>query len=90
MTSNMTYQTSFILKAGDTVAIVAPSGILKSREARDYNRLMDLLKSWGLHARVGKHVFNQCIIILQVPMKNDVKTFKMLLDDPNNQCYLVC
>ncbi|WP_461587394.1 S66 peptidase family protein [Winogradskyella sp.] len=46
------------LKAGDTVAIVAPSGILKNREA-EVQRSVDLLKSWGLNAVVGKHVFNQ-------------------------------
>jgi len=46
------------LKAGDTVAIVAPSGILKHRE-REINQAVALLKSWGLHAIVGKHVFNK-------------------------------
>ena len=46
------------LKAGDTVAIVAPSGILKNRQA-EVNRAVALLKSWGLHAIVGKHVFKQ-------------------------------
>jgi muramoyltetrapeptide carboxypeptidase len=45
------------LKAGDTVAIVAPSGILKNRE-REVQQAVDLLKSWGLHAIVGKHVFS--------------------------------
>ncbi|MDH7912285.1 LD-carboxypeptidase [Winogradskyella sp. SYSU M77433] len=46
------------LKSGDTVAIVAPSGILKNRE-REVNQAVDLLKSWGLHAVVGKHVFSK-------------------------------
>ncbi|MAX69899.1 MAG: LD-carboxypeptidase [Flavobacteriaceae bacterium] len=46
------------LKPGDTVAIVAPSGILKNRE-REVNQAVDLLKSWGLHAVVGKHVFSK-------------------------------
>jgi len=46
------------LKAGDTVAIVAPSGILKNRE-REVQQAVDLLKSWGLHAIVGKHVFKK-------------------------------
>ncbi|MFC0603275.1 S66 peptidase family protein [Winogradskyella pulchriflava] len=46
------------LKAGDTVAIVAPSGILKNRE-REVQQAVDLLKSWGLHAVVGKHVFSK-------------------------------
>ncbi|WP_197072709.1 S66 peptidase family protein [Bizionia psychrotolerans] len=46
------------LKAGDTVAIVAPSGILKNRQA-EVQRAIKLLESWGLHALVGKHVFSQ-------------------------------
>ena len=45
------------LKKGDTVAIVAPSGILKN-----YNGYMlkakELLKSWGLEASIGENVFN--------------------------------
>jgi muramoyltetrapeptide carboxypeptidase len=56
MTSNMIQP--LYLKKGDTVAIVAPSGILKSREG-EIQQAVDLLKSWGLHARVGQHVFNQ-------------------------------
>ncbi|WP_228530399.1 LD-carboxypeptidase [Tamlana sp. I1] len=46
------------LKAGDTVAIVAPSGILKNRQGEIKNA-QELLKSWGLHSVVGKHVFTQ-------------------------------
>ena len=46
------------LKAGDTVAIVAPSGILKNREG-EIQQAINLLDSWGLHAVVGKHVFNK-------------------------------
>lgn len=46
------------LKAGDTVAIVAPSGILKGR-ASEIQQAKSLLKSWGLNVVVGKHVFNQ-------------------------------
>ncbi|WP_407704291.1 S66 peptidase family protein [Winogradskyella bathintestinalis] len=46
------------LKAGDTVAIVAPSGILKHRE-REIQQAVDLLKSWGLHSVVGKYVFKK-------------------------------
>ncbi|MDD7887178.1 LD-carboxypeptidase [Flavivirga sp. 57AJ16] len=46
------------LKAGDTVAIVAPSGVLKNR-TKEVEQAKQLLKSWGLHAIVGKHVFNQ-------------------------------
>ncbi|WP_282134776.1 S66 peptidase family protein [Seonamhaeicola maritimus] len=46
------------LKAGDTVAIVAPSGILKNRIG-EINKAKALLKSWGLHTVIGEHVFNQ-------------------------------
>jgi muramoyltetrapeptide carboxypeptidase len=44
------------LKRGDTVAIVAPSGILENREG-EIQQAVDLLRSWGLKAVVGKHVF---------------------------------
>ncbi len=46
------------LKAGDTVAIVAPSGILKNRD-REVQQAVDLLKDWGLNAIVGEHVFSK-------------------------------
>ena len=46
------------LKAGDTVAIVAPSGILKNRN-EEINRAQKLLESWGLNVTIGKHVFEQ-------------------------------
>ena len=46
------------LKPGDTVAIVAPSGILKNRQ-KEVQQAVDLLKSWDLHAVVGEHVFSQ-------------------------------
>ena len=46
------------LKAGDTVAIVAPSGILKHRE-KEINLAKSLLKSWGLNVVVGQRVFNK-------------------------------
>lgn len=46
------------LKAGDTVAIVAPSGVLKNKTA-EIEKAKNLLKSWGLYVEVGKNVFNQ-------------------------------
>jgi muramoyltetrapeptide carboxypeptidase len=46
------------LKAGDTVAIVAPSGILKNKTS-EIQQAEDLLKNWGLNVVVGKHVFSQ-------------------------------
>ncbi|WP_298555817.1 LD-carboxypeptidase [uncultured Algibacter sp.] len=46
------------LKAGDTVAIVAPSGILKNRIG-EVQQAQALLKNWGLHSVIGKYVFNK-------------------------------
>jgi len=46
------------LKAGDTVAIVAPSGLLKNR-TKEIDQAQALLKSWGLNVMVGQHVFEQ-------------------------------
>ncbi|MBN4070190.1 LD-carboxypeptidase [Olleya sp. AH-315-F22] len=46
------------LKAGDTVAIVAPSGILLNRE-KEINQAVELLKSWNLNVFVGENVYSQ-------------------------------
>lgn len=43
------------LKAGDTVAIVAPAGVLKSDTPIPDAK--ELLESWGLHVKIGPHVF---------------------------------
>ncbi len=46
------------LKAGDTVAIVAPSGILKNRND-EVEQAKALLESWNLNVVIGEHVFSQ-------------------------------
>lgn len=46
------------LKVGDTVAIVAPSGILINREG-EVQQAKTLLESWGLNVVIGKNVFKQ-------------------------------
>jgi muramoyltetrapeptide carboxypeptidase len=46
------------LKKGDTIAIVAPAGILKNRE-ETILKAKKLVESWGLHAVLGKRIFNQ-------------------------------
>ena len=48
----------FQLKLGDTVAIVAPAGILKNRE-EIIEKAKSLLISWGLNVVIGKNVFKQ-------------------------------
>ena len=60
--SNFFSQKKFIeppyLKTGDTVAIVAPAGILKNRE-ETIEKAKNLLISWGLNVVLGENVFNQ-------------------------------
>ena len=46
------------LKIGDTVAIVAPAGILKGRKAT-IDVAKKLAESWGLKVVLGKNVYNQ-------------------------------
>lgn len=46
------------LKAGDTVAIVAPSGVLLNRN-NEVTLATNLLKGWGLHVVIGNHVFKK-------------------------------
>ena len=45
------------LKKGDTVAIVAPSGVLKNYNAYIF-KAKELLKSWELEVVIGENVFN--------------------------------
>ena len=45
------------LKKGDTVAIVAPSGVLKNYNG-DILKAKELLKSWELEVVIGENVFN--------------------------------
>lgn len=68
------------LQAGDTVAIVAPSGILKNRTG-EIERAKALLKSWGLHAVIGKHVFNQAHHFAGTDDER-CEDFQKALDDP--------
>ncbi|MDO5971948.1 LD-carboxypeptidase [Flavivirga aquimarina] len=68
------------LKAGDTVAIVAPSGVLKNR-TKEVQQAKTLLKSWGLHPIVGKHVFNQANHFAGTDDER-CEDFQNALDDP--------
>jgi len=46
------------LKKGDTIAIVAPAGILKKKE-EVVQKARELAESWGLKVVLGKNTFNQ-------------------------------
>lgn len=68
------------LKAGDTVAIVAPSGVLKNR-TKEVEQAKSLLKSWGLHPVVGKHVFSTANHFAGTDDER-CEDFQNALDDP--------
>ena len=46
------------LQEGDTVAIVAPAGVLSTRRAV-IDKARALLEGWGLHVVYGAHLFNE-------------------------------
>lgn len=88
--SNVTYSNTkmskpFIkpqyLKAGDSVAIVAPSGILKNRE-KEITQAKELLKSWGLNVVVGEHVFKKDNHFAGTDNQR-AEDFQKALDNPN-------
>nr|WP_321221146.1 LD-carboxypeptidase [uncultured Psychroserpens sp.] len=68
------------LKSGDTVAIVAPSGILKNRND-EVAQAVALLQSWGLHAVVGKNVFNKADHFAGTDAER-CEDFQKAMDDP--------
>ncbi|WP_438977410.1 S66 peptidase family protein [Polaribacter sp.] len=47
------------LKAGDTIAIVAPAGILKLSRKAVVLQAKQLAESWGLYVVLGKNMFHQ-------------------------------
>ena len=68
------------LKAGDTVAIVAPSGILLNKQS-EVLQAENLLKSWGLNVVIGKHVFKQNGHFAGTDAER-CEDFQTALDDP--------
>jgi len=68
------------LKAGDTVAIVAPSGILKNRND-EVVQAKELLESWNLNVVVGEHVFSQDNHFAGTDWER-CEDFQKALDDP--------
>jgi len=77
---NMALKQPPYLKVGDTVAIVAPSGILKNRTA-EIEKAKTLLKSWGLHVILGKHVFAKANHFAGTDDER-CEDFQNALDDP--------
>ena len=69
------------LKTGDTVAIIAPSGVLNNRE-KEIDHAKTLLKSWGLNVIIGEHVFSKSGHFAGTDDER-AEDFQKALDNPN-------
>ncbi|QNM87116.1 LD-carboxypeptidase [Polaribacter pectinis] len=69
------------LKVGDTIAIVAPAGILKNRQAT-ITKAKKLGESWGLKVVLGKNMFNQNNHFSGTDIER-CEDFQQALDNPN-------
>ena len=82
---NNSMQTKLIqppyLKAGDSVAIVAPSGVLNHRE-KEVNQAKALLESWGLKVVIGKNVYKKANHFAGTDAER-AEDFQKALDNPN-------
>ncbi|WP_157578189.1 S66 peptidase family protein [Tenacibaculum ovolyticum] len=69
------------LQKGDTIAIVAPAGILKNRK-HVIDKAKKLAESWGLKVIYGKHMFNQAHHFAGTDDER-CQDFQDALDNPN-------
>ncbi|MFY0629022.1 MAG: LD-carboxypeptidase [Flavobacteriaceae bacterium] len=69
------------LKKGDSIAIIAPAGILKNKK-EIIEEAKELAESWGLKVLIGEHVFNQNNHFAGTD-KERANDFQKALDNPN-------
>lgn len=69
------------LKKGDTIAILAPAGILKGR-AETIQKAKELAQSWGLNVVLGENLFNQNNHFAGTDDER-AQDFQKALDNPN-------
>ena len=69
------------LQKGDTIAIVAPAGILANRK-EVIGKAKALAESWGLHVVYGKHLFESAGHFSATD-KERAEDFQQALDNPN-------
>ncbi|MCG1035167.1 S66 peptidase family protein [Polaribacter sargassicola] len=69
------------LKTGDSIAILAPAGILKNRQETIF-KAKELAESWGLKVVLGKHIFNQNSHFAGTDAERTAD-FQKALDNPN-------
>ena len=70
------------LQKGDTIALVAPAGILKPSRKAVVLQAKKLAESWGLHFILGENVFNQGNHFAGSD-KERASDFQKALDNPN-------
>jgi len=76
-----TLQRPAYLTPGDSIAIVAPAGILKNRQAT-IEKAKKLAESWGLHVVLGKHIYVQNHHFAGTDLQR-CQDFQEALDNPN-------
>jgi muramoyltetrapeptide carboxypeptidase len=69
------------LKKGDTIAIVAPAGVLKDKEIV-IEKAKELLESWGLQVILSEHIFTQKNHFAGTDQER-TEDFQKALDNPN-------
>jgi len=77
----MKLQTPPYLKIGDTIAIIAPAGILKNKEVV-IAKAKKLVESWGLKVVYGKHMFNKAHHFAGTDEQR-CQDFQEAIDNPN-------
>ena len=70
------------LQKGDTIAIVAPAGILKPSRKAVVMQAKELAESWGLYVVLGESIFNQGNHFAGSD-KERASDFQKALDNPN-------
>jgi len=69
------------LKSGDTIALLAPAGILRSKE-EVITKAIRVVESWGLHVKIGKHMYKQQHHFAGTDAQR-IQDFQEALDDPS-------
>ena len=81
ISKSMTMTQPPYLTSGDSIAIVAPAGILKNKQNL-IQQAKELVESWGLKVLVGTHVFNQNNHFAGTDEER-AEDFQKALDNPN-------
>ncbi len=69
------------LKSGDTISILAPSGVLNNFDNK-ITKAIDIFKSWGLNVVLGNHIYDKNGHFAGTD-KNREKDFQKALDNKN-------